>query len=108
MAQWNKNTQDYLNQERTLFEVYMCADRYGNIDQCGGTATANSAFGENVAVPITPVLQLDGLYGLNSDRFELYTSGTGITTCNTLMTVKTGLGLFLLDRRLASFAVRIF
>jgi len=21
MAQWNKNTQDFLNQERTLFEV---------------------------------------------------------------------------------------
>lgn len=92
MAQWNKNNQDYLNQERTLFEVYMCADRYGNIDGCHGTATANSAFGENVAVPITPVLQLDGLYGLNSERFELYTSGTGITTCNTLMTVKTGIG----------------
>ncbi len=35
MAQWNKNTQDYLNQERTLFEVHMCADRYGNIGNCG-------------------------------------------------------------------------
>lgn len=92
MAQWNKNNQDYLNQERTLFEVYMCADRYGNIDGCNGTASANSAFGENVSVPITPVLQLDGLYGLNSDRFELYTSSTGITTSNTLMTVKTGTG----------------
>jgi len=92
MAQWNKNIQDYLNQERTLFEVYMCADRYGNIDGCHGTASSNSAFGENVSVPITPVLQLDGLYGLNSDRFELYSSSTGITTSNTLMTVKTGTG----------------
>ena len=35
MAQWNKNTQDYLNQERTLHEVFMCADRYGNIGNCG-------------------------------------------------------------------------
>ena len=35
MAQWNKNDQDYLNQERTLFEVHMCADRYGNIGNCG-------------------------------------------------------------------------
>jgi len=92
MAQWNKNIQDYLNQERSLFEVNICADRYGNIDGCNGTASANSAFGENVSVPITPVLQLDGLYGLNSDRFELYTSATGITTSNTLMTVKTGTG----------------
>lgn len=31
MAQWNKNTQDYLNQERTLFEVNGIATRDGNI-----------------------------------------------------------------------------
>ena len=36
MAQWNKNTQDYLNNGRTLFEVNMCADKYGNIGACGG------------------------------------------------------------------------
>ena len=94
MAQWNKTTQDYLNQERSLFEVYMCADRYGNIDGCNGTATANSAFGENIAVPITPVLQLDGLYGLNSERFETYSFGTGITTSNTLMTASSGTGAY--------------
>ena len=95
MAQWNKNNQDYLNQERSLFEVYMCADRYGNIDGCNGTATANSAFGENIAVPITPVLQLDGLYGLNSDRFEIYSSGTGSTSdANNLMTASSGTGAY--------------
>ena len=30
MAQWNKNTQDFLNQERTLFEVPMIATKDGN------------------------------------------------------------------------------
>jgi len=30
MAQWNKNEQDYLNQERTLFEVFNIADHWGN------------------------------------------------------------------------------
>ncbi len=30
MAQWNKHTQDYLNQERSLFEVYNIADHWGN------------------------------------------------------------------------------
>jgi hypothetical protein len=29
MAQWNKNTQDYLNQERTLFEVFNVATKDG-------------------------------------------------------------------------------
>jgi len=94
MAQWNKNNQDYLNQERSLFEVYMCADRYGNIDGCKGTASGSSAFGENIAIPITPVLQLDGLYGLNSQRFETYSFGTGITTSNTLMTASSGTGAY--------------
>jgi hypothetical protein len=31
MAQWNKNTQDFLNQERTLFEVPLIATRDGNV-----------------------------------------------------------------------------
>ena len=31
MAQWNKNEQDYLNQERTLFEVNGVATRDGRI-----------------------------------------------------------------------------
>ncbi len=30
MAQWNKNTQDFLNQERSLFEVFNIADHWGN------------------------------------------------------------------------------
>ena len=93
MAQWNKTTQDYLNQERSLFEVYMCADRYGNIDGCNGTASGSGASGEQIVSQITPVFQLDGLYGLNSDRFELYSFGTGSTSdANNLMTASTGTG----------------
>lgn len=94
MAQWNKTTQDYLNQERSLFEVNICADRYGNIDGCHGTASASSAFGENISVPITPVLQLDALYGLETTKFETFTSGTGIVTSNTLMRASSGTGAF--------------
>ena len=57
MAQWNKNTQDYLNQERTLHEVFMCADRYGNIGNCGVGGTGNTsgdAFGRmRISQPLT-------------------------------------------------------
>ena len=57
MAQWNKITQDYLNQERTLHEVIMCADRYGNIGNCGvaGTgAVGGDAFGRmRISQPLT-------------------------------------------------------
>ena len=59
MAQWNKQTQDYLNQERTLHEVFMCADRYGNIGNCGvaGTgAVGGDAFGRmRISQPLTSV-----------------------------------------------------
>jgi hypothetical protein len=97
MAQWNKNQQDYLNQERTLHEVYLQADQYGNILNEG--ATYRSAFGEQVSVPVTPVIQLDGLYGLLDKNFETFTGpsivgsidGTaGVTT--SLMEVSTGDG----------------
>ena len=58
MAQWNKSTQDYLNQERTLHEVIMCADRYGNIGNCGVSTGINAggsdAFGRmRISEPFT-------------------------------------------------------
>ena len=100
MAQWNKNTQDYLNQERTLHEVYLQADRYGNIiNGFDSSASSTSAFGEQVTVPITPVIQLDGLYGLLDKNFETFTGpslvgsidgSAGVTT--SLMEVATGDG----------------
>ena len=40
MAQWNKNEQDFLNQERTLFEVFMRADRFGNICDCSSSSSS--------------------------------------------------------------------
>ena len=97
MAQWNKNQQDYLNQERTLHEVYLRADQYGNILNEG--ATHRSAFGEQISIPVTPVIQLDGLYGLIDKNFETFT-GPGIVTTSdgtagvttTLMEVTTGDG----------------
>ena len=57
MAQWNKNTQDFLNQERTLFEVNGVATRDGNIvdENNRFPVTINSdAFGRTrVSNPLT-------------------------------------------------------
>ena len=79
MAQWNKNTQDFLNQERTLHEVYMRCDEYGQI--ITPSACGESAFGENIAVPITPKIQGDAVYGLDPREFETFTfSNSGIAT----------------------------
>jgi len=79
MAQWNKSIQDYLNQERTLHEVYIRADEYGNLLNEG--ACSKSAFGENISIPITPKIQADAVYGLDPREFEIFTfSATGIAT----------------------------
>ena len=88
MAQWNKTTQDYLNQERSLHEVYIRADQYGKIINDG--ASSRSAFGELLTVTPTPVFQLDGLYGFDATKVERYTNATGITTTSTLFQASTG------------------
>jgi hypothetical protein len=54
MAQWNKSIQDYLNQERSLFEVFIQADRYGNVFDPLGQGFSGDLFGRlKVSNPIT-------------------------------------------------------
>jgi len=89
MAQLDVNKQTLLRNNNALYEVQMQADQYGNIISPG--ATSKSAFGEAIAIPITPVLQLDGLYGLDPRQFETFTAtGGAATTTNTLMQCSTG------------------
>ena len=83
MAQWNKNTQDYLNQERTLHEVFMCADRYGNIGDCGVTTGTSGggvdAFGRTRTSQPFTLADYSHIYG---EEVELLTKtiGAGATT----------------------------
>ena len=84
MAQWNKDTQAYRAQDTTNFEVVMLANQYGDVAGATETATARSAFGETVVVPITPVVQLDALYGLDTNDFDVFNfNGTATTENNT-------------------------
>ena len=94
MAQWNKNNQDYLNQERTLFEVFMCADRYGNIGNCGVSTGVSGggydAFGRmRVSEPYT-LADYSHIYG---EEVELLTKtvGAGSTTVVNPNTASIGL-----------------
>lgn len=86
MAQWNKNTQDYLNQERTLFEVFMCADKYGNIGNCGGGEVSfggptADAFGRlRVSNPVT-LFDAQNRY-IDGELFSSDNSGSGTVTYN--------------------------
>lgn len=55
MAQFNKNTHTYLDQAKTLFEVVMLADQYGNrVGPANPTGVAVDAFGRSrTSTPLT-------------------------------------------------------
>ena len=74
MAQFNKNTHQYLDQAKTLFEVVMLADQYGNnIGPANPSGMAVDAFGRaRVSQPVT-------LF----DSFNRYQQNGGFATSNT-------------------------
>lgn len=87
MAQWRIDTQGYDQPTVTRFETVMQADEYGRIITPG--ATAYSAFGEPIAIELSPVLQLDGIYGLDTRQFETYDFGNGTVSSDPIMTCTT-------------------
>jgi hypothetical protein len=88
MAQWNKTNQDYLNQERSLFEVFMRADRFGNICDCNSSSSSSGISGSGsfstdlfgrvkVSNPVT-LFDSSHVYYQNSD-FDDVVVGSGST-----------------------------
>lgn len=54
MAQYRKDLNQYLNQEKTLFETVMIADRFGNITGSNPSSMAVDAFGRaRMSAPLT-------------------------------------------------------
>lgn len=77
MAQWRTDQQEYKQPHNvTLFDVFMRANEYGYIENEG--ASARSAFGERIHVPITPKVQGDAVYGLDPREFETFTFANGV------------------------------
>ncbi len=79
MAQWNKNTQDFLNQERSLFEVYSIADHWGN------QTDWRPQFSNNNRLKIAPfqtVFFNTFQYGKESDVWDERIVGVGTATWN--------------------------
>ena len=80
MAQWNKNTQDFLNQERSLFEVYNIADHWGN------QTDWRPQFSNNNRLKISPfqtVFFNTFQYGKETDVWDERVVGVGTATHNT-------------------------
>lgn len=78
MAQWNIQTQDYLNQERSLFEVFLQADRQGKIFEPLGQGFSGDLFGRlKVSNPLT-LFDSSHIYYQDGD-FDDVIVGTGST-----------------------------
>jgi hypothetical protein len=80
MAQWNKNTQDFLNQERTLFEVVNIADHWGEQTDWRPQFTSKSRFKTS---PFQTVFFNTFQYGKETDVWDEAITGTASATHNT-------------------------
>ena len=90
MAEFNRDNQKYNHFRDENSNTVILTDRYGHLST-GIEASSISAFGEPIAVGINPVIQLDGLYGLDSRKFETYNAlGGAVSSTGTLMRCETG------------------
>ena len=79
MAQWNKTTQDFLNQERSLFEVFQIADHWG--EQTDWRPQFSSGNRLKVS-PYQTVFFNTFQYGLETDVWDQRIVGVGSATHN--------------------------
>lgn len=95
MAQFSVTRQNYYptKQNADIAEMMIPTDQYGFPagPQGMGASSSHSAFGEPISVPITPVFQLDALYGLDPNKFETYSAtGGSVDNNGPLMECSTG------------------
>jgi hypothetical protein len=79
MAQWNKSTQDFLNQERTLFEVFNIADHWGNQTDWRPQFSNNNRFKIS---PFQTVFFNTFQYGKETDVWDERVVGVATATWN--------------------------
>ena len=79
MAQWNKKTQDFLDQERSLFEVYNIADHWGNQTDWRPQFTNNNRLKIS---PYQTVFFNTFQYGKETDVWDERVVGVGTATFN--------------------------
>jgi len=79
MAQWNKKTQDFLDQERSLFEVYNIADHWGNQTDWRPNFSNNNRL---KIAPFQTVFFNTFQYGKETDVWDESVVGVGTATHN--------------------------
>jgi len=100
VTQFTTQSNSFLNTNRHIYEVmYLANNANGDIVSTenrlpvdatfGGSsvistipsgASSTSAFGEPYGITITPVIQLDSIYGTTTEVIQTYTAGTGASS----------------------------
>ena len=63
----------------------------GEVTVVPGGATSTTAWNEPLGITIYPVVQQDAIYGLDSDKVNVYTAGTGnVTGANSTLVLSSG------------------
>lgn len=93
MAQFRKDTHQYLSQETTIFEVVMLADQYGNlVGPANPSGTAVDAFGRaRISTPLT-LFDSSNRYQDNG-KFNNANSATGSTITYNVNSATTSLNI---------------
>lgn len=81
---YNNSTNYEHPQESNLLNIHKSMEYDANgrpvirtLTSASGSSPSSSAFGEPYAVPITPVVQLDGIYGISPLEFETFANNGG-------------------------------
>lgn len=92
---WTNIEQDLNTQGSNGWDLHELRNQTAIFRSSNGGASSTTAFGEPLAIPLTPVIQLDAIYGITSNDYETFTATTGnVESSGSIFLTHTGTGAF--------------
>jgi len=92
---WTDLEQDFNQQGSNGWALHELRNQVGIFRDQYGNASSTTAFGEPLAIPLTPVIQLDAIYGITSNDYETFTATTGnVESSGSIFLTHTGTGAY--------------
>lgn len=92
---WTDIEQDLNTQGSNGWNLHELRNQTAIFKSSNGGASSTTAFGEPLAIPLTPVIQLDAIYGITSNDYETFTATTGnVENSGSVFLTHTGTGAF--------------
>lgn len=92
---WPDIEQDLNTQGSSGWDLHELRNQTAVFRSGNGGASSTTAFGEPLAIPLTPVIQLDAIYGITSNDYETFTATTGnVENSGSVFLTHTGTGAY--------------